>query len=274
MKLGSWAYEFSLKTIRVDPSPEEYSSALGDKQLIVYFTKEKLIPLETESNKMYYSFIIFLCDIIHKTISIISLNKFLKQTDFQQTIAEMLTFLVCEKRFALQTWCDQFTDVLFMESILFSLMRFTKYFLYFHQKLVDYSIAGRGHDQDTILREITEKLPIDFEILDKLIGYLGNETKQIIRKTKSKFNKGYPYLALLKLNSLMTLYSEMGSSYLKGYICGDNNWNRMVDVLDNVDVFLNTGDILKCLVATGELKMLSRSMSDVSENDGSPSFVG
>lgn len=267
MKLGSWAYDFSLKTVRVDPVPKKYSEALGEKELVIYFTKETLIPIKSEANTIYYDFIVFLSNIIHKTFSILTLDKFLIMPDFKQTIGDMLLFLVCEKRFALQTWCDQFTEVLFMESILFSLMRIIKYFLYFHEKIVSYAEVNRNPESDTLLREVASKLPVSFEILEKLMAYISDETKQIIKKTKSKFKKGFPFMALLKLNSLASLYIEMAAGYLKGYICGDNNWNRMIEVLDNVDVFLNTGDIMMCLVATGELKMISRSNSEVSDNE-------
>jgi hypothetical protein len=274
MKLGSWADQFSRDTILKDPDPKEYARALGEKELVIYFTKERVLPKETMSNQKYFGFITYLADLIERMFAVFRLDSFLLKADFEGTIGEMLTFLVCEKRFALQTWCDPSTNALFMETILFSLMRVNKYLIYFHEQLTGYCARKAGRGPGLSLTELERQLPVDYCHLTKLCEFVQTATRRLVQKSKAKFKKGFPFGALLKLNSQMAYYFGASSDLLKATILGDNTWNRMSEVLQNVDLFLSTGNILMQLAETGEFHLMSRTNTQNSDDDNNDDADG
>jgi hypothetical protein len=273
MNLGSWADQFSRDTVLKEPDPKAYAGALGEKELVIYFTKEKLTPSKTPDNERFFGFITYLANLIDKMFTMFKLNTFLVKSDFETIISDMMTFLVCEKRFGLQTWGDPSKKALFMETILFSIMRINKYMIYLHEQLTSYC-AKNGAKMPVsgglTLDDLHNELPVNFDYLLKLCQYISSETRLLIQQSKAKFKKGIPFTALLKLNSQMTYYFNCSSDFLKATITGDNTWNRMGEVLQNVDMFLSTGNEILQLANTGAFRFLSKTNTQNSDDEDKP----
>jgi hypothetical protein len=267
MQYNSWGDQFNRATLVGELDIKKYERLLWNKELAMFYAQERIIPAKVALNKEYFEFLELMASIIENMHSMLKHPEFIIGKDFEPTIAQVSLMVVAEKMFASQTWCDSKFNKYQMESILFTNMRLAKILVYFQEKLTIYIKQHTGITEDFPLSDVRSCIPVHASSLDKLCTFISTEIKESAPVLRKHFRRSFPFAAVMKVNSVATLFMTLDTASIKKAVFGDSNWEKFLQIKENIEKYYVSKDEHILLSLRGEQKDMSRSDTERSERN-------
>jgi hypothetical protein len=269
MKETSWSVIFTKAMSSEELVPSRAQELVGDDENQMYFAMEPLNIVKNSKNRPFYSLMEAFVLVVDNMWELFKDRGLVTQPIFNSDLNQMLSLVIGEKRFAIESWLPDKLTKGRQECVLVSLMRLAKYLLFFHDRLSlsteSFSSLRNGFTFD----EHEEKFPMKVKYFRGMLEYLSKELKSSIKKLRKKGKKHIGLIALLKLNSIFSLFMNTDSASLRKEITGDDSWNRLSKVESNWLAYVASEDEELLLNNIGEYGILSRQGSDRNSDQSS-----
>lgn len=188
MSIANWALNFNRKTLKPEPTFQIYRELIGEDKEMTYLASVRYKTTRTRSNREYYGYVKTLSQIIKECMAIYYTDDIEVDESFVDSFACFLQFLICEKRFALETWLKRKNNPeIYSLTLCSSMVRFLKYMVYLHKRIYTFASmkAARGgleQNSGTFLTPETLKdfFPVDFDAVSLLLKTMYKEVMKAV----------------------------------------------------------------------------------------------